>query len=137
AACPTTICQTVPSSLKMGYVRKNVAGDVPLPKPGRKDIRPLSPAEVTRFLDAVQGDRLFALYVVALDSGARQGELLALEWSDWDPASRELSITKTLVDKDGKGSPASPRPGRAGGRRRCRKRRQPPWKLTGRRAPGG
>jgi integrase len=39
--------------------------------------------------------------VVALDTGARQGELFALEWSDWDAGRRELTINKSLrVTKD-------------------------------------
>ncbi len=36
------------------------------------------------FLDAVRDDRLFALWALALDSGARRGELLALRWDDLD-----------------------------------------------------
>lgn len=79
-----------------GWVRANVAAQVPLPRVRRKEIRPLHPEEVPRFLHACSGRRLEALPVVALDSGARLGELLALEWSDWNPATREISITKSL-----------------------------------------
>jgi integrase len=89
------------AAVDRGYVRKNVAKQVTLPRPVRKDIHPLAPEAVTRFLGALRGDRLFALYVVAIDSGAREGELLALEWSDWDPETRELNIRRTLVEHKG------------------------------------
>src|SRR5947199_3302112 len=51
------------------------------PQPeARKELRTLHPEGVPRFLRACRGRRLNALGVVALDSGARLGELLALEW---------------------------------------------------------
>jgi integrase len=95
--------QSLAMGVRLGYVRKNVARDIPLPKVSREEIRPLTPAEVQLFLETGRRTRWHALYVVALDSGARRGELLTLEWSDWNPATRELSVTKTLVaDKQGK-----------------------------------
>ena len=36
------------------------------------------------FLEAVRGDRLEALYVLAISTGMRQGELLGLRWQDVD-----------------------------------------------------
>lgn len=48
-------------------------------------------------MQASQGDRLHALYTLALDSGARQGELLGLRWSDLDMTAGAIKITRTLV----------------------------------------
>jgi len=48
-------------------------------------------------LIAADGDRFHALYVVALASGARQGELLALRWSDVDMDAGTIRITRTLI----------------------------------------
>jgi integrase len=59
-----------------------------------KEPRPLRPEEVEPFLRPCLGRRLEALFVVALDSGARLAELLALTWDDWLPESRELVLTK-------------------------------------------
>lgn len=88
--------QALEAAIALGYVRTNVARKVPLPRPQRKEIHPLTPEEVRRFLDYVRRHRLYALFAVALDSGARAGELLALTWEDWNPATAELTITKTL-----------------------------------------
>ncbi len=88
--------------LRFRYCSENVAEMIPLPKYEKKDIHPLSRQQVRSLFDSTQQDRLHALYVLAVDSGARQGELFALEWTDWFPDSRELSITKAVSDCKGK-----------------------------------
>jgi integrase len=44
----------------------------------------MTPDEARTFLQAVRGDRLEALYAVALAVGLRQGEALGLRWQDVD-----------------------------------------------------
>lgn len=44
----------------------------------------LTPEQVHMFLKVAKADRLEALYVLALSTGMRQGELLALRWRDLD-----------------------------------------------------
>ncbi len=46
------------------------------------EVQPLSQDEARTLLQAARGDRLEALYVVALHTGLRQGELLGLRWED-------------------------------------------------------
>jgi integrase len=48
------------------------------------------------FLKAVQGDRLEALYVLAITTGMRQGELLGLRWQDVDLERRRLRLVRQL-----------------------------------------
>ncbi|HCG01812.1 MAG TPA: hypothetical protein DEV93_14875 [Chloroflexi bacterium] len=48
----------------------------------RREVLALTPEEARRLLDAARGDRLEALYSVALALGLRQGEALGLMWSD-------------------------------------------------------
>jgi integrase len=50
------------------------------------------------FLQAVKGDDLEALYVLALDSGMRQGELFALEWRHVNWANKSVEVQQTLKD---------------------------------------
>jgi integrase len=47
-------------------------------------------------LKAVQGDRLEALYVLAITTGMRQGELLGLRWQDVDLERRRLQLVRQL-----------------------------------------
>jgi integrase len=48
------------------------------------------------FLKAVRGDRLEALYVLAITTGMRQGELLGLRWQDVDLERRQLQLVRQL-----------------------------------------
>jgi integrase len=73
-----------------------VATLVDPPAKVHRELRPLSRAEVRAFLDGVRGDRLEALYVTALGTGLRQGELLALRWQDVDLERGELTVRHTL-----------------------------------------
>jgi integrase len=62
----------------------------------RYEIRPFTPDEAKRFLTAIRGDRLAALYSVALTMGLRQGEALGLRWRDVDLAMGYVHINKQL-----------------------------------------
>jgi integrase len=53
-------------------------------------------------LETARDDKLEALYVVALQSGLRQGELLALRWEDVDLQARSLQVRRTLTRNGGK-----------------------------------
>jgi integrase len=56
----------------------------------------LSPAQARMLLDAATGDRFEALYVLALTTGMREGELLALRWQDVDLDGGTLQVRATL-----------------------------------------
>lgn len=61
-------------------LQTNVAGLVAAPRIPRREMTALSPEQARQLLETVRGDRLEALFVVALTTGMRQGELLALRW---------------------------------------------------------
>jgi len=61
----------------------------------------LSGPEVTALLEAVRGDRLEALFITALGTGLRQGELLGLAWQDLDLDGERLSVRFELARIDG------------------------------------
>jgi integrase len=74
----------------------NAAESVDLPQLVHKEQQSLSLEEAKRFLEAARGDRLEALYVLALYTGLRQGELLGLRWDDVDLESGKLRVTRQL-----------------------------------------
>lgn len=67
---------------KWGLVARNVSHLVKAPRPAHHEIATLSSAHVRAVLEAAKGDRFEALYVLAVTTGMRQGELLALRWQD-------------------------------------------------------
>lgn len=81
---------------KWGLVGRNVATLVDPPRKTRTEIKPLDPAQARTLLRTVQGDRLEALYRVAIATGLRLGEALALRWSDIDLQSGTLRVARTL-----------------------------------------
>src|SRR5215207_6117512 len=83
-------------------VPRNVSDAVKPPRPDPREMRPLSPVEARKLLDATQGDRLEALYVLAVHTGMRQGELLALKWQDVDLENATLSVRRTITKSGGR-----------------------------------
>jgi integrase len=63
----------------------------------------LTPEQARAFLAATAGDRLEALYSVALSLGLRQGEALGLRWAEVDLERRTLTVRATLQRHVGKG----------------------------------
>ncbi len=81
---------------RWGLVPRNVAKLVTPPRAERQEMSTLSPEQARAFLVAAQGDRLEALYVLALNTGMRQGEMLALRWRDVDLEGGSLQVRATL-----------------------------------------
>jgi integrase len=81
----------------------------------REEIHPLTPEQVKQLFEAARGDRLEALYVLAVTTGLRQGELLGLKWDDVDMEARTLQVRRTLMTA--KGGPVLSAPKTKGSRR--------------------
>ena len=89
-------------AVRWGWVGRNVATLVDAPRVRRRRRKPFTPDEIGRLFDELEGERLEALYVLALTTGLRQGELLALFWSDVDLSDGRLSVTRSLQRIDGR-----------------------------------
>ncbi len=99
-----TLHKALKQAVRWGYMSKNPADDVDAPSRSTEEVTPLTREEAKRLLETVceAGDRLGALYVVALHTGLRQGELLALKWEDLDLEARKLQVRRTLTKDGGK-----------------------------------
>ena len=81
-------------AVRWQMVHYNAAAMVSPPRGARREAMALSPEEARRLLDAARGDRLEALYSVALALGLRQGEALGLKWGDIDLDSGMLRVRR-------------------------------------------
>ena len=88
--------------LRRGLISADPSVNEGLPRVERKKIRPLSAEEARRLLEAARGGRHEALFRLALDSGARSGELFALTWADLDLAAREVYFSRSLQESKGR-----------------------------------
>jgi integrase len=82
--------------LRWGMVSRNVAELVSGPRAVNAEMKVLSPEQARQFLIACRGDELEALYWLALSTGLRRGELLALKWQDLDFERGVLSVRRAL-----------------------------------------
>jgi integrase len=95
--------RAVGDAVRWGLVSRNVVALVDPPRRVRHEIRPFTPEQGRVFMDAVTGDRLGALYVLAISTGMRQGELLALRWRDVDlDGGGVLAVRATVYRAEGR-----------------------------------
>ena len=94
----------------------NMAADVDRPRSSKTDIAPLNAEQVSTLLKNAKGDRLEALYVLAVTAGMRLGELLGLQWADVDLKGRAIMVQHALQELNGTLKLAEPKTAR--GRRR-------------------
>ena len=66
------------------------------PKLEQKDIRILTPSEQQQFMQAIKGHRLEALYLLALATGMRRGELMALTWDCVDFRNKSILVKSSI-----------------------------------------
>jgi integrase len=83
-------------AIRWEYIQRNPAAHVDGPRVEQQEIQPFTREEAQRFLRAIKGDRLEALYTVALTMGLRQGEALGLRWSDVDLDMGYIRINRQL-----------------------------------------
>lgn len=86
-------------AVSLGLIARNAALVVKKPRAPRIEMRCWDPEQARRFLAAARADRLYALYVLALSTGLREGELLGLRWRDVslpDSGEGALRVQHTL-----------------------------------------
>jgi integrase len=85
---------------RWGMVSRNVAKLVDTPRVTRHEITPLTPEQARVLIESAVADRHRALWLTALGTGLRQGELLALRWEDVDLEEGRLRVRHSLANVD-------------------------------------
>jgi integrase len=83
-------------AVRQGKVAQNVSELVDpndRPKLDHHEMHTLADDDFDRFQTAIRGDRLEALFVLAIREGLRQGEILALHWRDVDLDDGTIAVT--------------------------------------------
>lgn len=97
----STLRRALAIAQKQGLVTRNAAGQADPPSVKPKHFETLTIDQARAFLDIIHGHRMEALFVVAITTGLRQGELLGLKWQDVDFAQRRLSILRAVQRVNG------------------------------------
>ena len=87
--------------MKWNIVARNAAALTDAPRAVPVNIRAFDSDEARRFIDAVSGERLEALYLLAVTLGLRRGEVLALKWTDVDLDAGVVHVRASLQRVNG------------------------------------
>src|SRR5262249_17280408 len=109
-----------------GIVSRNVADMIDAPRVRAHEVEILSPDQGQTMLETLRGQPLYPIVALALATGLRRSELLALRHKDIDLDAGVLRVEQALEEtKRGGLLFKAPRRGTVGVRSRCRHRRLP------------
>ncbi|MFC2059011.1 tyrosine-type recombinase/integrase [Chloroflexota bacterium] len=91
-----TLHGAMQSAIKWGLLLKNPADAVDLPHYQRPEMNTLNEDDIYTLLDAAKKTLYYPLFHLALFTGMRRSELLALRWSDVNLLLCQVSVSRTL-----------------------------------------
>jgi len=97
-----TLGQILSYAVRHQYIDHNPLKDAERPRSQESEtqkeatITVLTPEQINVFLDKVESEKYRMLFKLAIFSGARQGELLGLKWSDIDWINSQIHIQRTF-----------------------------------------
>lgn len=83
-------------AVQMGLITENPNKLMSLPKKTAYEGKVLSADEVRTILHEAKTEELYSIIVLAIYTGLRKGEIMALRWKDVDFEKRELSVAGSL-----------------------------------------
>ena len=86
--------QCMDQAMRDGLIGDNPARAFHYSKPKKVNANVLSPLEMEDYLDAAERLGYLPMFMLALTVGLRQGELIALKWSDLNVKNRTLTISE-------------------------------------------
>jgi len=91
-----TLHGALQSAVKWGLLARNPADGVDAPRYQAHEMRTLNEDDIRIFLAAAHPTPYYALFYLALFTGMRRSELLALRWNDIDLDLAQVSVVRTL-----------------------------------------
>jgi len=94
-----TFSQVTQYAVRHRYIDHNPVRDAERPKgqggEEKEQIQVLTPMEINALLDATPNQKYNTLFRLAIMSGARQGELIGLKWTDVDWFNNQIHVQRT------------------------------------------
>jgi integrase len=88
--------------VKWGFISRNPTDLVTPPKPKKKAPITLSEGEVEAFLKSIEHHQWYPIYVLAIGTGMREGEIFGLRHEDLSLDVSSLQVTQTVYSIRGK-----------------------------------
>ena len=91
-------------AVELGLIPTNPASVAKPPRVPAVELGVLSAEQARHLIEAARSERLSALFTLALYTGMRQGELLALHWGDIDWERATVTVRRTVRHMSGRGA---------------------------------
>jgi integrase len=88
-------------AVRIGVIHSNPAAEVKKARPAQREMAFMTAPQAKRFLDAAKSNKNYALFALAVGTGARQGELLGLTWADIDFEKGTMDVRRALAQVKG------------------------------------
>jgi len=95
-----TLHRALRDAVRSKLLPGNPADDIELARGAASERSWWDSAQLTAFLESAREDRLAPLWLLYSTTGARRGELLALQWSDVDTERAKLRIRRSRITVD-------------------------------------
>lgn len=89
--------KAIKQAVKWEYIHRNVIEAATPPSLKQKEKQPWDTNQVKTFLEAAKAERLYPLFLLAVMTGMRRGEILGLKWDDIDFANGIISVKRSIV----------------------------------------
>lgn len=100
------------TAVRHGVIPRNPCDLTELPRARKQESAVLDADQITRLLDAVRGTSLYLPVLLAVTTGMRRGEVLALRWSDVDLEGGTITVARSVEQTKGQLRYKEPKNGR-------------------------
>lgn len=105
----TYLRRVLNEAVKWELIHRNPCDGVTPPRVEKKPPQVWTIDQAQTFLSAVKGHRWEGIYLIALTTGARRGEILGLEWDNLNWSKHTIAIQKTINEIKGRAVVTDPK----------------------------
>lgn len=91
-----TLHNALQTALQWGLIMRNPADAVTAPRVQRHEMQTWNEDDIKRFLNAAKDSEYYPIFYLALFTGMRRSEILALRWSDIDFIYSQVYMSRSL-----------------------------------------
>jgi integrase len=92
------LSEALRQAVRLRLLQQNPCGDVDPPRPKRTEMKIIDQAQSAELLRAANGKGIYVPILLAITTGMRRGEILALRWKDLSLDGQTLQVARTLEE---------------------------------------
>ena len=96
--CHRVLRKALAQAVRWNLLVANAADRVEPPRPQTREVTPLDEVRSAELIESAKGTRVYMPILLAITTGLRRGEILALQWPDLDLASGTLRVRRSLEE---------------------------------------